>query len=182
MIFGLSYRDRQFYTTFIIPPQRIVRIIAQMRDLSRANFQMELELADINELVDQVLELTYKRCRRAENRSEVEPAPDLPPIPVVSDQIKQVFLNLILNAADAMPDRGELRMRTSLVAEQGMVRIHCVATAVSGENQVRPRRRDFKAARLQKSLESDKVLDWGQRCSHCRGMQALAGPCGRGDG
>jgi two-component system NtrC family sensor kinase len=37
----------------------------------------------------------------------------LPKILADSDQLQQVFLNLFLNARDAMPDRGELSMQTS---------------------------------------------------------------------
>ena len=38
--------------------------------------------------------------------------PDLPPISGNSDKLQQVFLNLFLNAKDAMPEGGQLRIAT----------------------------------------------------------------------
>ena len=44
---------------------------------------------------------------------------DLPPVNAVSSQIQQVFINLILNAYDAMPSGGELQI-TARAARDGV--------------------------------------------------------------
>jgi two-component system, NtrC family, sensor kinase len=49
-------------------------------------------------------------------------APDLPSVMVDGDQIRQVAINLILNAGAAMPEGGKLVVGTAL-DEDGMVRI-----------------------------------------------------------
>ncbi len=51
---------------------------------------------------------------------------DLPPIVVVADQIKQVSFNLMLNAMEAIPDGGELGVRTRFVREQTNPRIEVI--------------------------------------------------------
>ncbi|MCX7680946.1 MAG: ATP-binding protein, partial [Anaerolineae bacterium] len=107
----------------LVEIQRIARIITQMRDLSRANVQEELKLSSINELVEQVLVLTSTQCEKKNVEVLWEPADDLPPVPVASDQIKQVFLNLVLNAIDAMSEGGKLLVRTGLAPERGMVSV-----------------------------------------------------------
>jgi len=43
----------------------------------------------------------------------IETPDDLPSIPVDSDQIKQVLLDLVLNAVQAMPQGGEIVLRAS---------------------------------------------------------------------
>ena len=51
---------------------------------------------------------------------EKELVPDLPGVMLDRQQIKQVFLNLFLNALDAMSEKGGvLRVRTSLLAKPG---------------------------------------------------------------
>jgi len=51
-------------------------------------------------------------------------------IECVPDQIKQVFINIITNAAEAMPDGGELSVATSKAEEEGAVSISFKDTGV----------------------------------------------------
>jgi len=48
-----------------------------------------------------------------------EDAPDLPPVKGDATQLSQAFLNLILNAAEAMQQGGTLQIATK-VTEQGV--------------------------------------------------------------
>ena len=105
---------------------RVVRIVNRMRDLHRPPSE-EKSLTDINNLITQVLDLSKKRFQELSVEVVWEPAPNLPAISVIADQIKQVILNLILNALDAMPEGGILWVRTYLddelrieVADTGM--------------------------------------------------------------
>jgi len=60
-----------------------------------------------------VLMLSKKQCE--DRRVEVvwKAADDLPLYLLVTDRMRQVFLNLVLNAVDAMPGGGQLRVTTS---------------------------------------------------------------------
>jgi len=82
----------------------------------------------VNGLVPQVLDLTRARWSdMAQERGVMikmftELEPDLPTIMGVESEIREALINLILNAADAMPDGGTLTLRTRISAEEDLHR------------------------------------------------------------
>jgi PAS domain S-box-containing protein len=113
--------------------RRAAGIVAQFRDLHRVSEPQEKRATDLNALVEQVLLLCKKKGEECRIRLSWNAADDLAPIPVVSDRMRQVFLNLILNALDATPEGGQLEVSTdqtpaSDVAPAGV----CVSFADSG--------------------------------------------------
>jgi two-component system NtrC family sensor kinase len=93
--------------------RRVARTVGRMRDLYRPT-SGKREPADVNELMEQVLTLTRKQCQQSQVEVVWGPAPDLPALPLSRDQITQVFLNLVLNALDAMPRGGRLEVSTAI--------------------------------------------------------------------
>ncbi len=91
--------------------ERIVQVLARLRDLYRPRADVFTSV-DINGLIEGVLLLTGKQLERAGVRVLRELAPDLPLIQGVADQLKQVILNLVLNAAEAMQQGGLLHLQT----------------------------------------------------------------------
>jgi len=70
--------------------------------------------------------------------------PELPPIRGSADQLKQVLLNLFLNAAEAMPDGGTLSVATRYGAGEGdipyeAVRIEVKDTGVGIDEETQAR-------------------------------------------
>jgi len=103
--------------------QRAARIVAELRDLQRPWEPEEREPTDVGGLLERVLTLSRKRCE--EHRVEVvwSPAEDLPPLMLVPNRMQQVFLNLILNALDAMPDGGRLQVSATCSSQPDGVRV-----------------------------------------------------------
>ena len=93
--------------------ERIVQVISRLRDLYRPRADI-IAAVDLNELVDDVLLLTSKQMERYHVRVDRSLEHNLPRIACVADQIKQVLLNLLLNAIDAMKDGGVLSVQTRL--------------------------------------------------------------------
>jgi PAS domain S-box-containing protein len=103
--------------------ERAGRIVAQLRDLNRRSQPEDKELTQLNETLEKVLLLGKKQCEAQRVTVDWNPGADLPPIMVVPDRMRQVFLNLLLNAVEAMPDGGHLQVSTSPTEQPGGVRI-----------------------------------------------------------
>ena len=105
--------------------ERVSHIIRQMLGFARRSG--EAEWTNINELLEETLVLVEKKLKQARVRVVREFAPDLPPVRARADQLRQVFLNLVLNAQQAIEEgEGEVRIRTLPYdqALQGAVSIH----------------------------------------------------------
>jgi two-component system NtrC family sensor kinase len=88
---------------------RIARIIIRMRDFYRPT-RAELEPTTINDMLMATIELVQTHLRHGQVDLTTDLADDLPQVIAHTDQIRQVFLNLMLNACDAMPSGGTLRI------------------------------------------------------------------------
>jgi len=83
--------------------------------------KLKLESADVNEVVEEVLASMSEHLEHAGIEVDWKPNADLPPIWCDAGRIKQVLLNLVLNAAEAMPEGGMLGASTRLEDDQESV-------------------------------------------------------------
>lgn len=92
--------------------ERITHIVRSMLNSTRRP-RPQLEIIDINSLLAQILDVTQPTlaARNVELRSEI--GEGIPPIEGDSDQLQQVFINLINNSLDAMPAGGRLKVSTA---------------------------------------------------------------------
>jgi PAS domain S-box-containing protein len=109
--------------------RRAASIVAQLRDLSRKPRPEEKEFTDVTDLLQQVLTLSRKQCEEGRVELQSKIATEVPLIAVVPDRMQQVFLNLVLNALDAMPTGGRLEVSAARTNEPDGV---CVSFADSG--------------------------------------------------
>lgn len=91
--------------------ERIERIVRQMLDRTRAE-TAELIPLDLNALIRRISTTTAPALNEKNVSLELALDEQLPPIAGNSDKLQQVFINLINNALDAMPQGGQLTMRT----------------------------------------------------------------------
>ena len=94
-----------------------VKLTKQLLGYARKDKQ-EVEQIDLNELVKETSE-TFGRIKK-DVAIQRNLADDLPPIQADRGQIEQVLLNLFVNAADAMPDGGELFLNTEHMSADDM--------------------------------------------------------------
>ena len=96
---------------------RITKIIQQMLDLSRARVP-EWTTVDLTRSLDDALSLLEHQLERASIEVARELPDDLPPVQGDADGLQQVFINLIHNAAGAMPDGGTLTLSAHAVTRR----------------------------------------------------------------
>jgi PAS domain S-box-containing protein len=84
--------------------------------------------ADVNQVLCQTLVLIRQYLEKSGVAIEEDYSPGVGVLTLDSGQMKQVFLNLITNAAQAMPKGGKLRLRTACVGSE-------VAISVSDTGQ-----------------------------------------------
>lgn len=102
---------------------RASRVVAQLRRLHYPRDMESKEAIDVNRLLENVLVLIQKRCGDQGVEMIWQGAPDLPPFLLGPDAIHQVFLNLALNALDAMPEGGQLQVSTGPTQEPPGIQI-----------------------------------------------------------
>jgi signal transduction histidine kinase len=117
----------------------LVEVLEQVKRLDRTVNDMlffgkpsapEPEYADVNQILRKTMVFAsqYKGGKNVEQRLEL--SEELPWVFVDPKQIQQVFLNLILNAFQAMPDGGAITLGTRLVVDEDrhLVRISIADT------------------------------------------------------
>lgn len=107
----LSDGAREYLTLALGELDRMARTMESLRNLYRPP-QLSWEPLGLNELVQQVARFTQRQLERTKVRLELDLDAELPPIVGQPDALRQVFLNLALNAQEAMPQGGSLLIST----------------------------------------------------------------------
>ena len=89
--------------------ERVKQIVADLRTFSRMD-HAELAEVDVNEEIERTLALMEPRFR--DGIEVVRDFGELPRIRCYAGQLNQVFLNLLMNACDALDGKGTIRIRT----------------------------------------------------------------------
>lgn len=100
---------------------RCRNIVKGLLDFTRQRKPDKRE-TDLHQLIDRTLDLLENQARFQNVKINKEYRDDLPRLSIDGDQIQQVFMNILINAADAMGDHGgTLTIRTAVL--DGMVEI-----------------------------------------------------------
>src|SRR5476649_2263795 len=95
--------------------EHLNKIVEQILDFARTT-EPKLALVNLNELIDELGLLVRHKLANQNVRLVRDLQPDLPLILGDAPQLEQAFLNLILNAAEAMPDGGTLTIKSHEVS------------------------------------------------------------------
>ena len=92
--------------------KRLIAIVNGMLNFYRPATGETRSETSINRLLNDVLALLGKQLEHGKIEVELDLDPSLPLVLAIPNNLRQVFLNLILNAVDAMPDGGRLGIVT----------------------------------------------------------------------
>ena len=110
--------------------ERISRLLNDLLDFSRPS-PPQRDPTDLNEVVEQVARLLDAEARREDVTLVCDLDPELPPVILDDGQIKQVLMNVFLNAIEASGAGGRVDITTHVEGEAG-ARMCVVGVSDSG--------------------------------------------------
>jgi len=112
---------------------RSTRLVRNLLDFARQSPPRFWEV-NINEVVNRSFDLAAHSAQLQHVKVKKELDPSLPQIIADFDQLQQVCTNLIMNAIQAMPEGGELTIRTSADDTQVKIEVQDTGVGISPEN------------------------------------------------
>jgi PAS domain S-box-containing protein len=84
---------------------RIRDIVQHMKDFARTDTQNTDQPVNVGDVLRAAISLLHNKLKNATDRLEVSIENDLPPVKGNHQRLEQVFINLLMNAAEALPDK-----------------------------------------------------------------------------
>jgi signal transduction histidine kinase len=112
---------------------RCQEILKRLIGFSRVP-EPEIVSVNINGIIDDTLQLLRPQAVLQRIKVLKKLAPQIPPVLGVGDQLKQVFLNLILNAFNAMPGGGDFTVTTLIKGKFVFIKFADTGCGISSEN------------------------------------------------
>jgi len=111
--------------------ERLAKIVRDLKDFSHVD-EAELKYANINEGIESTLNIVWNELKyKAEVVKEYGELPDVACYP---QQLNQVFMNLLVNAAQAIEERGKIKIKTFSDDEHIYIQISDTGMGIPQEN------------------------------------------------
>ena len=112
---------------------RLSDLLKKMLSFSKPD-QEERQIADINVILDEILILHEKQLRENDIKIVYNIGEDLGKVHASINQLRQVFLNMVANARDAMPDGGTFTVTTRRENKTICIDINDTGEGIDPEN------------------------------------------------
>jgi PAS domain S-box-containing protein len=110
---------------------RVAKIVRDLKDFSRPG-EEKMDWADLHQGLDSTLNVVWNELKyKCEVKKEYG---ELPPVRCALSQLNQVFMNLLVNAGHAIPEKGEIAIRTGRRGDEVFVAIADTGTGIPPEN------------------------------------------------
>ena len=104
--------------------ERVARIVRGIVHIEDETPEPTVELISVNTLVSELVRMTIGTLLAPNKISvQIDLNPEVQPMPIQKDQLKQVLFNLAKNAVEAMGQGGHLTLTTRLIQLQGVPQV-----------------------------------------------------------
>ncbi len=119
--------------------RRASELLERLRDFSRQQPESRIEQTDLNRLATEATTIARPRmASRGGRLNEITLDLGAPPVvPTRSSEVLSALVNLIVNAIDAMPDGGEVTVRSGVNDERAFVSVADEGPGMSAEVQAK---------------------------------------------
>jgi two-component system NtrC family sensor kinase len=112
--------------------ERVRQIVSDLRDFSHPG-ESKWVAADLHAGLESTLNVAWNEIKyKAE---VVRDYGELPPVECLPSQLNQVFLNLLVNAAQAIPERGQITLRTRHEGDWVSIAISDTGCGIAAEDR-----------------------------------------------
>jgi signal transduction histidine kinase len=137
--------------------EHLNRIVERILDFARTA-EPKFSPVNLNGLIEELGLLVRHKLANQEIELVYELSPGLLDVSGDSTQLEQVFLNLMLNAAEAMPEGGTLRIRSNVVATDGTATHVTVEVIDTGKGMTEEQQRRAFSSMLNTTKEKGTGL------------------------
>jgi PAS domain S-box-containing protein len=113
---------------------RLDAVVKRFLDFTRP-LEVKLESTDLAELLKDVMDVAHPQLQKAGVTVEESLGNEVPEVWADRDLLKQAILNLVLNAVDAMPNGGELRLNLKRRGDLAEISVSDTGKGIAPENR-----------------------------------------------
>lgn len=118
--------------------ERSRKIVRNLLDFARES-ETRIEALDLRTIVTETVRLVGNQLKVKKIRLATEFPDTVPPVHGDAQLLSEVFMNLVLNAIDVLPEKGELTMRVRTAREEGYVAVDVADNGPGIPDHVLPR-------------------------------------------
>jgi len=111
---------------------RVKQIVQNLKDFSHLDASDEWHFADLHRGIDSTLNIVNNEIKY--KADVVREYGDIPEVECLSSQLNQVFMNLLVNAAHAIEERGTITVRTGQQGEEAWVEVSDTGKGIAPEH------------------------------------------------
>ena len=134
-----STQGKQDLEIVLSEVERMGTLLSRLRATYRPIHSDDIEEIQINDVIEDIYALTSTHMRHNDIIFEFHPYPGLPIVRGVADQIRQVVLNLFINAIESMQTAGHLTVTTQQSPEDGRILFSIADTGTGIDPEILPR-------------------------------------------
>ncbi len=112
---------------------RVAKIVKNLLNFARNPSESAFQKIDLSENLKEIISLIDYKLKNMNIDLELDLHP-MKPIWAQGERIQQVFINIILNAMDAMPQGGKLKIELSQTDNQAIVAIEDTGTGIKSQH------------------------------------------------